>query len=68
MSKKEKRKLFSELQNLSTEQRNPRSKNIDILATAEILKIINDEDKTVPYAVEKELPYIEQAVEVVVMH
>lgn len=66
MSKKEKGKLFSELQNLSTEQRNPRSKNIDVLTTAEILEIINDEDKTVPYAVEKELPYIEQAVEAVV--
>lgn len=66
MSKKEKGKLFSELQNLSTEQRNPRSKNIDILTTAEILEIINDEDKSVPYAVEKELPYIEKAVEAVV--
>jgi len=58
--------LFSEISKLSTEQRNPRSMNIDSLLTSEILKIINDEDKTVPYAVEKELPYIEQAVDLIV--
>lgn len=58
--------LFEEISNLSTEQRNPKSMNIDNASTAEILKIINDEDKTVPYAVEKELPYIEQAVEIIV--
>lgn len=40
--------------------------NIDTLPAADILKIINDEDKKVPLAVEKELPYIEQAVELVV--
>jgi len=58
--------LFEEISNLSTEQRNPKSMNIDNASTAEILKIINDEDKAVPHAVEKELPYIEQAVEIVV--
>jgi len=58
--------LFTEISNLSTEQRNPKSSDIDAKSTADILKIINDEDKTVPYAVEKELPYIEQAVEVIV--
>ncbi len=58
--------LFEEISNLSTEQRNPRSMNIDNASTAEILKIINEEDKTVPLAVEKELPYIEQAVEIIV--
>ena len=40
--------------------------DIDFLPTAEILKIINSEDKTVPLAVEKELPYIEQAVEKII--
>jgi N-acetylmuramic acid 6-phosphate etherase len=40
--------------------------DVDARSTEEILKIINDEDKTVPYAVEKELPYIAQAVELVV--
>ena len=58
--------LFEEISNLSTEQRNPKSMNIDNSSTAEILKIINEEDKTVPLAVEKELPFIEQAVEIIV--
>lgn len=59
-------KLFEEISNLATEQRNSKSTDIDYLSTAEILKIINDEDKTVPLAVEKELPYIEQAVDKIV--
>jgi N-acetylmuramic acid 6-phosphate etherase len=58
--------LFTEISSLSTEQRNPKSMDIDARSTAEILKIINDEDKTVPLAVEKELPYIEQSVEIIV--
>lgn len=58
--------LFTELSKLTTEQRNPHSMDIDARSTEEILKIINDEDKTVPYAVEKELPYIAQAVELIV--
>ncbi len=64
--RREREKLFEELSKLTTEQRNPRSLNIDIASTGEILKIINEEDKTVPFAVEKELPYIEQAVEIIV--
>lgn len=59
-------KLFEEINKLTTEQRNPRSMEIDAKSTSEILKIINEEDKLVPYAVEKELPYIEQAVEIIV--
>ncbi len=58
--------LFDEISRLSTEQRNPKSSNIDLSTTKEILKIINDEDKTVPVAVEKELPFIEEAVQVIV--
>lgn len=65
MSKTSK-ELFEEIAKLTTEQRNPKSMDIDARNTAEILKIINDEDKTVPFAVEKELPYIEQAVELIV--
>lgn len=60
------KKLFTEISNLSTEQRNPKSMDIDAKSTLEILKIINDEDKTVPYAVEKEIPYIAKAVEVII--
>jgi N-acetylmuramic acid 6-phosphate etherase len=58
--------LFAEISKLHTEQRNKNSMNIDASSTSEILKIINSEDKTVPLAVEKELPYIEQAVELIV--
>jgi N-acetylmuramic acid 6-phosphate etherase len=58
--------LFAELSKLTTEQRNPHSMDIDARSTEEILKIINDEDKAVPYAVERELPYITQAVELIV--
>jgi N-acetylmuramic acid 6-phosphate etherase len=66
MSSSESKKLFSEISKLSTEQRNPKSMDIDARSTREILKIINEEDKTVPLAVEKELPYIEEAVELIV--
>lgn len=62
----DRKKLFDEIAALSTEQRNKNSMNIDLASTAEILRIINNEDKTVPFAVEKELPYIEQAVEIIV--
>lgn len=65
-SSDETKSLFAELSKITTEQRNPRSMDIDSRSTDEILKIINEEDKTVPYAVEKELPYIAQAVEIVV--
>ncbi|MFN4111024.1 MAG: N-acetylmuramic acid 6-phosphate etherase [Ignavibacteria bacterium] len=60
------KKVFEEIQGLLTEQRNPNSMDIDSKNTLEILKIINEEDKKVPFAVEKEIPYIAQAVEFVV--
>lgn len=66
MSQSETKKLFAEIATLTTEQRNPNSMDIDARSTEEILKIINEEDKKVPLAVEKELPYIAQAVEVIV--
>ncbi|QQS36154.1 MAG: N-acetylmuramic acid 6-phosphate etherase [Ignavibacteriales bacterium] len=65
-SDSESNSLFDEIKNLSTEQRNPRSLNIDSLPVSDILKLINDEDKIVATAVEKELPYIEQAIEKIV--
>lgn len=48
---------------LDTEQRNPNSSNIDTLSTMDMLKIINEEDKKVAFAVEKVLPDIEALVE-----
>ena len=58
--------LFHEIAALATEQRNPHSMGIDVSSASDILKIINDEDKLVPLAVEQELPYIEEAVELIV--
>ncbi len=58
--------IFNEISKLSTEQRNPNSMDIDVRSVSEILKIINDEDKSVPLSVEKELPFIKQAVEIIV--
>lgn len=58
--------LFDQISQLSTEQRNPNSMDIDTKNTIEILRVINNEDKTVPYAVEKELPYIAEAVDHIV--
>ncbi|AJQ28756.1 N-acetylmuramic acid 6-phosphate etherase [Pelosinus fermentans] len=55
-----------DIESLMTEQRNPKTENIDQLSTAEMLKLINDEDKIVAYAVEKEIPNIAQAVDKVV--
>lgn len=60
------KKVFEEIKNLLTEQRNPASMDIDSKSVIEILKIINDEDKKVPLAIEKEIPYIAKAVEFVV--
>jgi N-acetylmuramic acid 6-phosphate etherase len=58
--------IFDEIKSLMTEQRNPKSMDIDSKSVKEILEIINEEDKLVPLAVEKELPYIEKAVDLIV--
>lgn len=58
--------LFQQLQRLTTEQRNPRSMGIDTAPLEDVLRIINDEDARVAPAVRRELPYIAEAVEVVV--
>jgi N-acetylmuramic acid 6-phosphate etherase len=47
----------------STEQRNPRSRGLDLKSTREILRIINREDARVPAAVARELPRIVRAVD-----
>ena len=51
--------------NLTTEQRNAASANIDKVSTLEMVKIINDEDKKVAFAVEKVLPQIANAVDLI---
>jgi N-acetylmuramic acid 6-phosphate etherase len=54
------------LANLLTEQRNPTSARIDKLATAEMLRVINDEDRNVANAVAQEIPHIARAVDAIV--
>ena len=48
-----------------TEERNPRTMNIDQMSTAEMLKVINDENKNAVLAVENELENIGKAVDAV---
>lgn len=50
------------LEKLVTESRNPKTMNIDLMPIHEILKVMNEEDQTVPIAVEKAIPEIEKAV------
>lgn len=47
----------------NTEQRNPRTMNLDKMTTLEAVTVMNEEDKTVAYAVEKALPQIAEAVD-----
>jgi len=60
------RSRFEEFARLATEQRNPRTFDLDTLEVPEILARISAEDSTVPAAVARELPYIARAVELVV--
>lgn len=58
--------MILNLDDLLTEQVNPATANIDTLDAVGILRLMNDEDKTVAFAVEKELPAIAAAVDAVV--
>lgn len=58
--------VFEQIKDLVTEQRNPNTMDIDSKTTMEILKLINQEDKKVPFRVEQELPQIARAVDLVV--
>ena len=53
------------LDKLPTEQRNPNTGCIDRLPTLEMVRLINDEDKKVAFAVERELPRIAEAVDAI---
>jgi N-acetylmuramic acid 6-phosphate etherase len=52
--------------NLLTEQTNPASEGIDRLPTADMLRILNEEDQKVALAVREALPRIAEAVDAVV--
>jgi len=55
-----------DLQHLVSEGRNPRSMDIDVVSTSELIEIINTEDRLVPDAVGKCLPNIARAVDEIV--
>ncbi|WP_458314910.1 N-acetylmuramic acid 6-phosphate etherase [Providencia sp. CRPN07017] len=52
-----------DLSKMVTESRNAASTHIDQLSTLDMLQVINNEDKQVPFAVEKVLPQIAQLVD-----
>ncbi|AUI87535.1 N-acetylmuramic acid 6-phosphate etherase [Vibrio azureus] len=54
-----------DLNQLVTERRNTASLEIDNLSTLDMLKVINQEDKQVAFAVENELPQIARAVDAI---
>lgn len=58
---------MSELDGLVSEGRNPRTVDIDLLPTIDVLRKVNDEDRIVPAAVEKVLPDIAAAVDRIVL-
>ena len=49
-----------------TEQENPKTSDIDKLPSLEAIRLINDEDKTVAFAVEKVLPNVAAAIDKIV--
>lgn len=53
------------MSNLPTERRNPDTMNIDEVSTLEVLQMINNEDKKVPYCIENHLKQIAKVVDVV---
>ena len=60
------RARFEEFARLATEQRNPRTMDLDLLGIPELLACISAEDHTVPAAVARELPHVARAVELIV--
>ncbi len=59
------RSRFDEFARLATEQRNPRTLDLDQLGVEAMLERISAEDHLVPLAVAREIQYIAQAVELV---
>ena len=58
--------LIAELEHLVSEARNPRTVEIDLMSTADILAAMNAEDAGVAEAVRKVLPQVAQAVDSIV--
>jgi len=60
------RQIFDEIKDLITESRNPATREIDAKSTAEILQLINNEDRKIAEIVASEIPHIAAAVELLV--
>ncbi|RMD96753.1 MAG: N-acetylmuramic acid 6-phosphate etherase [Calditrichaeota bacterium] len=58
--------MYDEIKELVTEARNPNTMDIDTKSTREILELINAEDAKIPAIVAREIPYIENAVDLLV--
>ncbi|MTI71236.1 MAG: N-acetylmuramic acid 6-phosphate etherase [Firmicutes bacterium] len=58
--------MVCKIDNLLTEQENMKTKDIDRKSPLEVIKLMNNEDKKVALAVEKELPKISNAVEKII--
>lgn len=54
------------LEGLGTERRNNQTEELDTMSIQDILRIMNEEDKNVPEAIQKELENVERAVSLVV--
>ncbi|MBL8756186.1 MAG: N-acetylmuramic acid 6-phosphate etherase [Planctomycetes bacterium] len=54
-----------DLSSLTTEARNPRTVDLDALSTAELVAVMNDEDRLVGEAVRHELPRIAAAIDAI---
>lgn len=59
-------KKFPQKHQRRTEQRNRASKDLDHMSAAEIVRLMNREDRRVPAAIERELPSIAKAVDAIV--
>jgi N-acetylmuramic acid 6-phosphate etherase len=62
---KEDQKLFKQLNKLDTEQRNAATQEIDLADSLEIARLINAEDQKVAVEIEKHLPKIAEAIDLV---
>lgn len=57
--------MESDLNSLITERRNPFTMDIDILQTEEMVRLINNQDKIVAYAVKKQISNISKAIDLI---
>ena len=62
-SEAEKRKLFKQLEKLTTEERNPATRKIDLAPSREIATLINNEDHSVAGKIEQRLDEIAEVID-----